>query len=120
MITFPGGFVRLAIDPDKGPEDAAQALEHLLSVCRLNRLRRALIACASESDARHCHAALREALRFSAPGSMTGTRMGLVVPMPGAVLPQELQKSAIAAGLECKQFSDEAAAVRWLKAEVAS
>ena len=112
MITFPPGYVRLAIEEDRSLDQAIESVEHLLRVCRLNRFGRALIAC--ERDETACHSAMREALRHSA-ASTSPIRLGVVFPKLSAALPADVRHSAQMAGVDCEVFADEASALRWLQ-----
>jgi hypothetical protein len=114
MITFESGFVRLAIEKNQGAELVAESVAHLLRVCRLNNFRRALVV--TELDDKSWQSGLTEEVRFTVRGSKAATRLGVVVPQLSTVLASDVRRSAEAAGFECRLFSDEAEAVRWLEA----
>ena len=116
MITFPSGYVRLAVDGSETSEAAGERVAHLLRLCRLNDYERALIVCRRHYGP--CCLEIRAALRFAQPGSLEGHRLGLVFSEKESALPPNIHHMAVAAGLECQLFADEQTAVHWLTEKI--
>lgn len=113
MLSLAPDYVRLEIAHDQDFNEVAEAIRTLLALCRLNRLRHALVM--SEQDALDWRSSLRVGIRSIAIRSgHVDVRLACVVQHYSDGARADVLAAAQEAGLECRVFNREADALAWL------
>ena len=113
MLTLAPGYARLEIARDTEFGEVSESIRALLHVCRLNRLRAALVV--SHQDAFDWRSSLRIGIRFTASReALDGLRLALVAEHFNDGAREDVLAVAKQAGLDCRIFRSEAEAIAWL------
>jgi hypothetical protein len=114
MLTITPRYARLAVAENEPFENITESVRTLLQVCRMNKLGAALVV--SAQHRLDWRSSMRVALRFVAARSpLPRLNLALVVADAGPA-GAEVQLVADEAGLNCRVFPDEKAALAWLMA----
>jgi len=113
MLSLAPGYARLDIAQDADFTEVSESIRALLHICRLNRLRAALVV--SRQDAFDWRSSVRVGIRFAASrDSIRGLRLALVADHFNDAAREDVLAVAREAGLECGIFRGEETALTWL------
>jgi hypothetical protein len=116
MLSLAKDHARLEIPSDEDFSRISESLRALLEVCRLNRLRGALVT--SRQSAHDWRSSLRIALRVAAEATALGDlRLALVAEHFNDGAREDVVSVANQVGLQCRIFRNEPDAIAWLAAQ---
>ena len=115
LLSLANGYARLEIEKDQPFVEVTESIRSLLQVCRLNQLPAALVV--SRQGGFDLRSSVRVALKFvaSRPLGLPPVRLAIVGLLADDGVLGALEKTADEAGIAAKTFSEEAAALAWLR-----
>jgi hypothetical protein len=113
VLSLLPGYARLDVSHDEDFAEVSHSMGALLQACRLNGLGGALVV--SRQDAYDWRSSLRIGLAANR-ADVDGLRLALVADHFNDGARDDVLAAARTAGLDCRVFRDEAAAIAWIAA----